>query len=253
VSLNRIGMLLNFAAGFLLAPQIIGVRHLHRLEAWLEKGLSAAVTANSRWLTSNPHLISDTSWQIVLLMTPGWFVLARALAHAPSTAFQSWFIEAAAGLGIAIASGCALWVLVYLLMVGFEGLGDLIESDPVPPKPLRSRIGLHLSGVAYYGGAPVIIGAVIGESIVRRLALLSVRLAIRALAPGDRLPSLLVGAGLRCSHVDDHLAKGSQGRIATRRGGSASCLRVYASDTDSQLGGHTTHRHHLRGAPFLLT
>jgi hypothetical protein len=36
---NRIGIILNFCAGFLLAPELIGIRRLRRFEKFLEEGL----------------------------------------------------------------------------------------------------------------------------------------------------------------------------------------------------------------------
>lgn len=37
VVVNRIGLLLTFLAGFLLAPELIGVKRLSRFEEWLER------------------------------------------------------------------------------------------------------------------------------------------------------------------------------------------------------------------------
>jgi hypothetical protein len=38
---NRIGIILNFCAGFLLAPELIGIQRLQRFETFLEEGLTS--------------------------------------------------------------------------------------------------------------------------------------------------------------------------------------------------------------------
>jgi hypothetical protein len=53
VLLNRFGILLTFAASFLIAPELIGRERLQRLEGWLERGgasLESRVRRGNSWL-----------------------------------------------------------------------------------------------------------------------------------------------------------------------------------------------------------
>ncbi len=48
--LNRFGILLNFIAGFLIAPELIGIKRLKKFEQRLEKILTTIVSKLTNWL-----------------------------------------------------------------------------------------------------------------------------------------------------------------------------------------------------------
>jgi hypothetical protein len=54
--LNRVGVVLTFLAGFLLAPQLIGLDRIRRVESWAERRAGSFTTARvSVPLICAPH------------------------------------------------------------------------------------------------------------------------------------------------------------------------------------------------------
>ncbi len=74
VNLNRLGILLNFAAGLMLAPELLGEERLHKSEAHLEKALlklqeflkQILVHVRTMWLVMIASIVNILIWFLVM-------------------------------------------------------------------------------------------------------------------------------------------------------------------------------------------
>ncbi len=193
ISLNRLGILLNFAAGLLLAPQIIGEARLLRAEHSIENGLDGSSRIMSRWVKAQK--MWSSGWY---LAAPGWLIMVLGLSRA-SAQDLSWTVEVA--IGYLVAAAPIGFLMVFATLLG-HGLGDTLEmngylgpDERTPWEHRREWLGIAI----YVTFSPVLVPLIDAETCSLLALRLVTRLGLKALSPtSDRLPAILVGLGALC-------------------------------------------------------
>lgn len=112
--LNRIGIILNFLAGFLLSPTLLGLERLQRIEAWAERKL----TATRQWSQSEAAI------------TTAAVMLAAVIT-----------IEVISGFAITLRLGSGRDVLMYVgLLMVFAVCLVLLVARKQSPASLSVRL-----------------------------------------------------------------------------------------------------------------
>ncbi|MDI1464315.1 hypothetical protein QEZ54_25415 [Catellatospora sp. KI3] len=108
VVLNRVGILLNFVAGFLLAPQLIGLDRIRRVEQRIERiSMARLEGALNRRGTFDGSIFGWTVWILITVS----MAIPIALIFLVTQFGVPWWLGALAYAAIFIPS--ALWMINY--------------------------------------------------------------------------------------------------------------------------------------------
>jgi hypothetical protein len=135
--LNRLGILLNFIAGFLLAPQLIGVARIHRIENALERALGAA----QHRVDALRRRTKGRFVPFVFLVTT---VGAVALGAAATDTFLSFHVPEVAGV---VSRMVAIVIVVTVLAATAIVLTERIAGRLVRSLDGDDRLSSYLVGL----------------------------------------------------------------------------------------------------------
>lgn len=120
VGLNRLGLVVNFIAGFMIAPELVGIERLKRLEAWLERLLSSAKDR----LTRSENRLRNLSMKITERFFASGCILLPLLFLLTCIYSTFWWF----GAQTPILAGSVI-VGAYLLLMSF-GSNEFIRRAP---------------------------------------------------------------------------------------------------------------------------
>ena len=189
IILNPLGILLNFMAGFLLAPELIGIERLDKFEKWLEikapsnlkriSSLGGVISYDPDPLddiqVTVSNMILSVFRDIVFYIIPFWFYIYLIIKREIS--IGTFHI---AGLTVILTA-----ILLHLYLFFFS----LWITVNQPTEKFGFLIYLLL--------APGIVGVILSfANLIIAPVQISLRITLKILQGDKRLPSILTGIGI---------------------------------------------------------
>jgi hypothetical protein len=159
--LNRFGIVFNFAAGFLLSPQLIGIHRIQRAEQWAEDKLSRLTLALK---TLSPNATTELTWVVGLgaymalaLYLVAFLILRLAFSR---TSFQAIIVVSTVG----VALGVLLWMFTFVRYLTRPRKGRVL---PEPGRYYRGALaaGAWMASPVFFTVVPLlgVVGALLNR------------------------------------------------------------------------------------------